>query len=129
MSWEAAVVSRLLLDSAVNSLAGQNVEWDEFAPDTVLPAIVLNIISDPRPQNYDGFDAFRGTRVQVNSLAKTKAEAVQLRNAAIAALAPAAVHDDTEFLRSFVDGGGSDAVRVRTERIIRERADLIIWHN
>ncbi len=129
MSWEAALVARLMAAPQVFALSGENIEWDDRAPDAPLPAITLQTITDARPQNNDGFDAFWPTRVQVNCLAQTKSQAVALRRAAIAALVPYAEQDGTIFLRSFIDGGGSDAERQPTGRLCRERTDLIIWHN
>jgi hypothetical protein len=129
MSWKAALVARLLDSPDIFALTGNNIEWDERAPDAPLPAITLQTISDPRPQNHDGFDAFRGTRVQVNCLARTATQAAALLELAIPVLVLPAVVGATTFLQSFVDGGGSDAERTPTGRICRERTDLIIWHN
>ena len=129
MSWESALVARLMNDADVYALTGRNIEWDDRAPDAPLPAIVLQTITDARPQNNDGFDPFWPTRVQVNCLARDKKTAVRLREAAIAVLVPAGEQGGVTFLQSFVDGGGSDAERPPTGRICRERTDLIIWHN
>jgi hypothetical protein len=129
MSWEAALVQRLLDDPAVAAIAGQRIEWDELAPDTPLPAITLQVISDPQPQNNDGFDTFWPSRIQLSSLAKKKADAIALAKAAVDAVIPDAVVGTTTFLRSFVDGGGSDALNLPTGRRCRNRKDLIIWHN
>ena len=129
MSWKAALVTRLLATPGVFALTGDNIEWDERAPDAPMPAITLQVISDPRPQNHDGFDPFRGTRVQVNCLARTAAQAEALLELVIPVLVLPAVVGSTTFLRSFVDGGGSDAEQTDTGRICRERTDLIIWHN
>lgn len=129
MSWEAALVQRLLDDPAVAAIVGQRVEWDDLAPDTPLPAITLQVISDPQPQNNDGFDPFRPSRIQLNALAKKKADAIALAKAAVDAVVPEAVVGATIFLRSFIDGGGSHAVQTPTGRLCRERTDLIIWHN
>jgi hypothetical protein len=129
VSWEAAVITRLLEDPAVAAIIGDRAEWDDRAPDGALPAIMLQTITDERPQNHDGFDPFRATRVQVNCLARTKTAAVALREVVIAALIPPATVGDVTFLRSFVDAGGSDAEQNPSGRICRERSDLIIWHN
>lgn len=129
MSWEIDLSARLLGAPAVAGIAGDRIEWDEFAADSLLPGLMLQTITDARPQNHDGFDPFWPSRVQLNSLARTKTEAIQLRDAAIAVLVPYAEQGGTIFLRSFVDGGGSDAERTTTGRICRERTDLIIWHN
>lgn len=129
MSWEAALVQRLLADPAVAAIVGERIEWDDLAPDTALPALTLQVISDPEPQNNDGFDPFRPSRVQLNALAGTKALAIALSKAAVDAVIPEGTVADTTFLRSFVDGGGSDAVQLPTGRRCRNRKDLIIWHN
>lgn len=129
MSWEAAVVARLLESPAIAQMIADRVEWDDLAPDSALPAVMLQTISDPRPQNHDGFDPFRGTRVQVNCLARTKTEANALLELAIPVLVAPAFSGGVTFLQSFVDGGRSDAERTSTGRICRAQADLIIWHN
>jgi len=129
MSWEADLVARLIGAPAVAALVADRIEWDDLAADSALPAITLQVITDERPQNHDGFDDFRGTRVQLNSLARTKAQAIAVREAAIAVLVPAGEQGSTTFLRSFIDGGGSDAERTSTGRLCRERTDFIIWHN
>lgn len=129
MSWEVALVARLLADPGVTALIGDRVEWDDLAPDSPLPAIMLQLISDGRTQNHDAVDAFSGDRVQVNCIARTKAEAVALSDAALAVLIPPGEQDGTVFLESFFDGGGSDAERTPTGRRNRKRTDLIIWHN
>jgi hypothetical protein len=130
VSWKEDTAARLLGDPAVMAIiAADAVEWDALAPDTPLPALMLQVISDPRPQTHDGFDAFRGTRVQVNAIAMTAREADALLDAAVEALVRFAEQGGTTFLRSFVDNGGSDSERTPTGRRNRARADLIIWHN
>ena len=129
MAWEADLIARLLADATVAGMVGDNIEWDERVPGGALPAIVIDLISDPRPQNNDGFDGFRGSRIQLNVHARTKAEAIALRDAAIDVLVPAGVVGGTTFLRSFVDNGGSDAEPTDSGRLRREHVDLIIWHN
>jgi hypothetical protein len=129
MSWKAALVARLLTTPEVFALTGNEIEWNDLAADAPLPAITLQVISDPRPQNHDGFDGFRGTRVQVNCLARTASQAEALLELVIPVLVLPAVVGSTTFLRSFVDNGGSDAVNTPAGRLCRERSDLIIWHN
>lgn len=130
MSWKAGLVARLLADPDIAALVGDRVEWDDLAPDSALPAITLQTISDPRPQTHDGFDSFRGTRVQVNCLARTATEADALLELVIHALAGPAFVAGTSFLRSFFDGaGGSDSIKTTTGRRCRAWQDPIIWHN
>lgn len=129
MSFKADTIARLFASPAVVAFIADRAEWDELAPDSEYPALMLQVITDARPQNHDGFDPFWPTRVQVNSLARTATEADALLNAAIPALIPFALQGSTTFLRSFIDGGGSDAVNTATGRLCRARTDIIIWHN
>lgn len=129
MSWKAGLVARLLADADIAALVGDRVEWDDLAADSPLPAIMLQVISDPRPQNHDGFDPFRGTRVQINCEARTASEADALLELVIPVLVLPAVVGSTTFLQGFVDGGGSNAIQTTTGRRCRARTDLIIWHN
>ena len=129
MSWEAAVIARLLAAPTMTALIGDRAEWDDLAPDSLMPALMLQLITDGRTQTHDGIDAFSGDRVQVNGLGRTKAEAVAVCDAAVAVLVPAGEQNGTIFLESFIDGGGSDAERTPTGRRNRKRTDLIIWHN
>lgn len=130
MSWKLGLVERLLADPGIAALVGDRVEWDDLAPDSPLPAITLQTISDPRPQNHDGFDPFRGTRVQVNCLARTAIEADALLELVIAVLVLPAYAAGTTFLRGFFDGaGGTDSIQTTTGRRCRAWQDPIIWHN
>lgn len=129
MSWKADLAARLLTNADIAALVVDRVEWDDLSPDSALPAIMLQVISDPRPQNHDGFDPFRGTRVQINCEASTASEADALLELVTPVLVLPAVSGSTTFLQSFVDGGGSDAIQTTTGRRCRARTDLIIWHN
>lgn len=129
MSFKADTIARLFASPAVVAFIGDRAEWDQLAPDSEYPAVMLQVITDTRPQNHDGFDLFRPTRVQVNCLAGTAAEADALLEAVIEALVPPLWQGDTIFLRSFIDGGASDAENTATGRLCRARTDIIIWHN
>lgn len=134
MTWEEALVARLTGDAATLALIGSidgvpSIAWDLLPEAMPHPGIVLQTISDARPQTHDGFDGFRSTRVQVRTLAADKAPAVALREAAIAALVPAGVFGGVTFLRGFVDAVRGAGSWTSPGYVFGDIADLIIWHD
>ena len=128
MSWEKAVARRLLADGAVAALVAQRVDWDEREQRAPMPAVVLQLISDPRPQNMDGFDPIRPSRVRINCLSKDKAESAALREAVIAALVGEGTFDGIWFDRATVDAVRPLGERTDTGFVHREAVDIIFWH-
>lgn len=127
MDLEQAITARLLGAAPVTAIAGARVYWDERPQASALPALVLQVISDPRPQHLQGFNSLRATRVQVDALAATRASARALIEAAIAALVPEAIVGGITFNRGQVDGGGGRPGPGETQLVRRIIADLIIW--
>ncbi len=128
MSWEAATAGRLLDAPAVEQLVGMRVDWTVRPQGAPLPAIVLELITDPRPQTHDGDDSIRWSRVRAKCLAETRAGAIALREAVIAALVPAGEFGGVWFDNSYVDqvrdlGGDTEIGFVHCDGV-----DLIIWH-
>lgn len=129
MAFEQGLRSRLLADVAVAQLVEKRVDWNVRPQLTGLPAVVLETINSDRPQTHDGFDAFKDTLVQVNCFAKTKAEAVELREAVIEACVPADTAEGTEFLRAQDITVRGQAVDTDPEPLAREIIDIRFWHN
>lgn len=125
MNWQTALCQRLLDDAAVAALIGSSAEWDVR---TGMPGVVLELITDPRPQTMKGFQQLRRSRVQVTCYAAKKLTAVAIREAAIAALVPAGVFGGERFERGFVDGGRGTKENTETGTVHRESIDLLIWH-
>lgn len=128
MSWEAAAAGRLLDAPAVATIVGQRVDWTRRPQGAPLPAIVLELISDPRPQTHDGADSIRWSRVRAKCLAETRAGAISLREAVIAALVPAGAFGGVWFDNSYVDqvrdlGGDTETGFVECDAV-----DFILWH-
>ncbi|WP_454599121.1 hypothetical protein [Qipengyuania sp. SM2507] len=135
MSFEAALRVRLQDDPATEELLGvhpddeaKSIDWTVRRQGAPLPAIVLETISDPRPQTHDGFDGIRPTRVQVSCLAADKTTAVALREAAIAAMVPAGTFAGVQFDRARVDAVRDLGRQTDTGFIHREAIDFIFWH-
>jgi len=128
MSWEVAAAGRLLGASAVAILVGQRVDWTRRPQGAPLPAVVLELITDPRPQTHDGADSIRWSRVRAKCLAETRAGAIALREAVIAALVPAGEFGGVWFDNSYVDqvrdlGGDTETGFVECDGV-----DFILWH-
>lgn len=130
MTMETALRKRLLDDVAVKAIVSTRVDWSVRPQADPFPAIVLTMVSDDRSQNFEGFDKFRPTRVQIDCYAKTYAEAASLREAVIAAVVPAAIVTDTEFLRAFVNNVLDRGDQTETNGFVhRQLIDFTFWHS
>lgn len=126
---ETALRSRLLDDADVTAIVTERVHWSVRPQDDELPSLVLQVISDPRPQTYKGAVGMRQTRVQLDCYAADRAGAVALREAVIAAITPAGTFFGTKFQRAFIDtvrdlGAHSDTA----DFVHRDSIDALIWH-
>ncbi|MFZ3483909.1 tail completion protein gp17 [Sphingomonas sp. 3-13AW] len=129
MSYETATTRRLLDAPEVTALVEQRVDWDRREQGAPLSAITLETINDPRPQHFKGFYATRGTRVQVNCWAASRAAAVQLRDAVLAALVGPAEAGGVRFQRAQDISIRPTFERTETEELYREIIDITLWHN
>ena len=138
MNWEAALRSRLIDDSAVAALVADRV-FLKFRPQSsLLPAVVVTMVSDPRPQLLGGaVPGRRQSRVQIDCWAdggsgtapQTRAKVVALREAVIAALAAPGT-----FYGVLFGGAGFDPVRdlgepTETGFLHRDSFDVQLMHN
>lgn len=128
MSFETALRSRLKDDAGVAAITSQ-VDWTVRPQASSFPAVVLTNIADQRDQHFQGFAGFRPTRVQIDCYAATKAVAVSLREAVLAAVVPAATKGGVTFLRSFVNTVLDRGDQTETGFIHRELIDLTIWRS
>ena len=144
MSWEIALRGRLLADADVLALVGRHpddqapsIDWTLRREGAPLSALVLQIISDARPQNNDGFDAVWPSRVQLGVLAADRAGVIALREAAICALVPAGEYAAGSggatqwvwFERARVDLIRDDGGKTTPSFVHRDTVDFIFWHN
>lgn len=133
MNWEQALRQRLLEDADVAALVGsesgvKSIDWTVRRQGAPLPAIVLQVISDPRPQTHDGFDSIRSSRVQMDVIGDSRGAVVALREAGIAALVVAGTFEGIRFDRAQV-ASVRDLGRLEAD-IFRHRdsVDFIFWH-
>jgi hypothetical protein len=129
MSFDVALRARLKADANVSTIVGTRIDWDERPQRSAYPAIVLELASDPRPQNMGGLDAFRSTRIWINCFAITAAGKAALREAVIAAVLPEATQDDVHFRRSFINNVINRSENTETGFVHRDLVDVTIWHD
>lgn len=133
MGFETALRSRLKDDAGVDALIGKDgailsIDWTVRRQGAPLPAIVLTLVSDPRPQTHDGPDSIRPSRVQIDVLGEDRTSVVALREAVIAALLPAGTYSAVQFDRAQVDAVRDLGRQDDTRFVHRDSIDFIIWH-
>lgn len=122
MDMEAALRARLV---AAATPAGSRVYWDDRPQNSALPAVLLTVISDLRPQTLKDFDMLEA-RVQADVFATTFAAKKALKEAVIAALAPAAESNGIQFMRATDITAVPRNERTETQFIFRDAIDFLI---
>lgn len=123
MDWRQAFRSR------VTGLAGGRVYWVERPQEVkTLPAAVLLVVSDGRPQTLKDFD-LSPKRVQVDTYGANQKEAWDLAEAMLGELIPGETINGHTFFRADVMIGPRDMTeRVGNETVFRVSMDLIVHH-
>ena len=127
MDLASALLKRLDDATAVTALVGTRKHWVARSQGDPLPAIVLQVISEDRPQHLKGFENMRTARVQVGALALKYGQARQVLEAAVAALTPPAIVENVHFWRASVEGPRDTSEEITGVGIVhRPIADLMI---
>lgn len=138
MTLEDAIEARQRGSALINELVAGRIGWDTSLEGE--PAITNQIIADPRPQHYKGFQTLRGTAVQVDVWARDAVVARKIREMLIKVLTPSAVvgaeSGTVRFQRASITdvrGGGEPqrgqtVQRSRTE-LFRESIDFLFIHD
>ncbi len=128
MSFESDLRTRLIDDALVGAAVGSAIYWRIRPQSKSLPAIVLTIISDPRPQHLEGFHSLRDTRVQLDCYGRTYDETRALRDDVITAIASYARVGGTRFdhaeIENVLDRGDDTPAGFQHCHAI----DATIWH-
>lgn len=125
---ETALRARLLNDPAVAAIIGNRVSWIERPQRSAYPAVVLQIVSSPRPQHMGGVQSFRQSRIQFDCFATTARQAAELCEAVIAAIVPAGESGETKFLRGFINDVRDLGEDTDGGFVHRRSIDAYIWH-
>ena len=105
----ATAVRQIIADDAtVTSLAGNRVTVDFIPEDSVMPALLLYIVSESAEDCLSGFVGFETAKIRVECYGETRSQADALHAAARAALnGERGVYSNT-----FIKGIGQDTGRV-----------------
>lgn len=108
--------------------AGIAAYRDERPDTSALPAVVLFVISDPRPSTYEGRQPMRETRVQLDCYADSRGGADALAEQVIDVCEPAAVIGGVRFSRAFATSVRTDSERLNSGSTeYRTSLDLMVW--
>jgi len=127
MDMETAMRARLLANPAVAALVGQRIYWIERPQESQLEAITLQHVTDERRTNYSDFDGMQPGYVQADVWASSYAKGKAIKEAAIAALAPAGEQDGIRFTRAFPDARDLSE-RGDTKTIFRPSIDFTFFY-
>jgi hypothetical protein len=125
MDLQGALRARLLGATA----AGQRVYWVQRPQASALPAITLQTVTGDYPKTYDGLEATRSPRIQMDAWAATYAEARAICAAVIAELATKETSNGIVFDNIQFDGERDFLETQGTTQIYRTSVDLIVWHH
>lgn len=138
MDWRAALRERALADAPLVALLRdytptggtptKTVFLDDRPQGSPMPALLIVIIDDGRPQHLKGFGLAPG-RVQLDSFGSTTKAAWAVIDAAITALVPGGTFFGHKFGRTDVSiGPRSLPERVSSTTVFRVSMDLIFHH-
>lgn len=123
-----ALRARLIAAGPVNALVGSKVYWSIAPQAAALPYIVLQTISDERPQHLAGYNGARSPRVQCDCFATTYAAARDLAEKVIAAVATPATVGGVQFGRVKAEGPRDLGEDTSSGFIHRASLDLLVEH-
>lgn len=132
MDMYQALRSRLLTGDGMAALVSNRVDWDERPQGKPLPAITLQVVTDPDEQTYEGPQILRSTLVQMDIWAIDRATTVAIKKAALPAILPAIRMDAIRFEQSFVSDSQdttetATVSSIGTSTVFRTRVDLRVW--
>ncbi len=118
------------LRSRIVAAVGHNrVYWTAVPQGAALPYVRLQTVSDPRPDDLDGYQGARETRIQADSFATTYAQARAASEAIVSGTAEPTTIDGVVFGRINIDGP-RDLGDDNTSGFIHQLSlDLLIWHH
>jgi hypothetical protein len=125
MDMEGALRARIV---AAATAAADRVYWVDRPQGSALPSITLQTISGDYPKTYDGLQATRSPRIQMDVWATSYSQAKAIMDAAIAALVPKQTGNGIAFDSIIFEGARDSLERLDTQNVYRRGIDLIVWH-
>lgn len=120
--------TRLFGNATIAGKVATRVDWNVRPQAKGLPAIMLSVVADPRPQHMAGMQVTRQTLVQVDIFANGYPDVATLREAVIAELVPAVTVGGQVFLRSFVEAVRESVDSIETGLVQRCSIDIQVTH-
>jgi hypothetical protein len=127
LDMQGALRARLLAATPLTALVAQRIYWVERPQSSALPAITLQVVSDPRPQHLKGFQPLRETRVQMDVWGTSSAQNSAITEALIAAAVPEGPNNGIRFNRGIIAGLDTGGETSGTTFIHRTTVDLMVW--
>jgi hypothetical protein len=128
MAISAVLRDALKAAPTVNDPVGGRIYRDERPQGDPLPAIVIQLISDPRPLTFSGLQSVRRARLQVDCLATRRGVADDLAEAVIAAIDGRALAALPEVESARVVDVRNDSSRDSPATTFRTAIDVMVWH-
>ena len=107
--------------------AGTRVYWVDRPQAAALPAVTLQIVSDPRPQHLKGFDSKFGTLVQIDCWGDSYGAVAALKEAVLAAVVPENTSNGIVFDRAMIETTRDLGERTETKFVHRASIDVTVW--
>lgn len=129
MNFEGALRARLLAAAPVAALVASRIYWEDRPQAATLPAITLHVILDERDQHMGGFQTVKDCLLQVDVWASSFAAKKALKEAVIAALAPAQTGNGIRFQAATQVRARPQNERTETQYIFREVIELRLHYS
>lgn len=126
MDMEAALRARII---AAATAAADRVYWVERPQGSTLPSVTLQIASGDYPYTFEGLQATRAPRVQVDVWGLNYGQSKSIMDAIIVALTPANTSNGIAFERGRFEGERDGLERLETLDVYRRGIDLIVWYH
>lgn len=124
-----ALRGRIIADADVAALVGTRV-YPTIAPqNAALPYVRYQVVSDPRPENLQGYDGARVSRVQIDVFSSSYVAGRDLANKIIAAVATPATAAGVRFGRVKAEGPEDLGEDTADGYRHRQRMDLLVEHS
>lgn len=124
----AALVARLFADAGIAQQVADRIHWVTAPAGTLLPYILLTVVSDLDAGDLKGCPAGHDARVQIDSFAPTYGGARGLAGLVKTALRAPAEVDGVKFGRALFDGPRDLGEDGPTDWIYRASMDCALWH-
>ena len=129
MSVSANLRDALRAAPAINAIVDQRVYRDERPQGSPLAAIVILLVSDPRPLTFNGPQSVRSARLQIDCLADSRGAADALGEVVIGLVDGRALSAVDTFESARVLNVRNDRSRDTQATTFRTAIDLMVWHH